>query len=132
MTVAGGFEYDYGTVDQYAPNSMTYPASFVEYTEEDGLDDVDGVIERTTRDAFVSFRVIAAGGSSAEEVANDIDADFTKLFADNFDTYRGLGLMEYAYQGRSIKYRLVDAYPVEVILNYRFKYRFQKASPFST
>lgn len=132
MTESGGYSFDYGSVNEYDPESRTYPATFTDYEAETAIPDADSVIERTSKYCEVVFRVIIGTSSDVDEDLNKVLGDFDEMFYNNFDgDLNDKGLIDYQYIGNTRAYRLTTARPAEISIVYRLKYRWLKSNPYS-
>lgn len=128
MSIAGGYNYNWGTINNRDPDSRTYPAGTIEI--EDELPFVGNhVLNKYTNDSTFIFKAIAENPADVGLVAGKLIDDFKKLIPTNFETYRALGLVEYEYMESKINWRLPVAYPFEVEIRFRMKYRQERTTP---
>lgn len=123
MTQAEGFSLDYGSINEYDPDSRTYPAIFYEYPEEESLDESFQVGDRYSQTTVLGFRVMMATGVDLEIITDRVIGDFNKLFAEFENDLKSNGLIDYSYIGTEKLKHEITAYPVGVQINYELKYR---------
>jgi hypothetical protein len=130
MTIANGYNFDYGSLDQFNPASRTYPAVFLKYSEETGLDEDEGSIgfyESMTR---MEIHVIAGANTDVDKHLFLTRSDFQKMFKDNQSSFSGNGMERAEYEGTEQRYNLTNAYPWEMILIYNLYHRRLKTNPY--
>lgn len=133
MTIAGGYSFDYGTVNQEDPASRTYPTTWIDFPDEVGAPIEEEVVEHQTAWNDVRFKVRIGTSSDVDEDLEKVNSDFRKLLATEFDdNLRVKGLCDYEYIGANRAYRLTVARPADIILIYRLRYRTKKLTPYST
>jgi len=132
MTIANGYSRNYGTVDQDTPASINYPAVWLEFPEDEPIDEDIEVIERDTVNLLTMFRVRINTASDLDEEMGDINADFSKMFADNLGALQIEGMIDYRYAGENTGYNLIAAHPADIVIAYNLSYRWQQKYPYQT
>lgn len=132
MTIANGYQYNHGSVNQYDPASRTYPASFLEFPDEEGADEDEEVIERYVTNTQLNIRTIVPTSANLDQDIQNVISDFGLMFHSNLATLQTKGLIVPDYLGSSVIYTLCTAYPAETITRWNLKYRRQKSDPYST
>jgi len=133
MSTGGGYNFDYGSVDDFDPETATYPAVFLHYPTEEYLSDDDdeeatiGFYESMTP---VDIEVMPESSVDLDKTLMQVRSDMTKMFYDNYNTLNGLGLKEAEYLGSRFNYRPVASYPTTILLNYLFHHRRLKDNPY--
>jgi len=132
MTIANGYSRNFGSVDEDTPANIVFPATWLEYPEDEPLDEELSVIERDTVYLGLMLRVWLNTAANLDEEMGEINADFSKMFADNEGDLQTEGLIKADYAGANKTFRLVTAHPAEIIISYILMYRWQKKYPYQT
>lgn len=130
MTIANGYKFDYGSIDEYDPSSRTYPAVFLRYNEETALEEDEGIIGFYEASTRLEIHVLAPVPADVDLKMLHVRTDFQKMFKDNWASLNGNGMERAEYVNSENKYRLVNQYPWEMILNYNLYHRRLKANPY--
>jgi hypothetical protein len=131
MSVAGGYNYNWGSFNNLDPQTRTYPAGVIEIESETTFTG-NHLITKYTNDVIIVFKAIPENPSDLGNVAGKLSDDFKRLIATNFETYRAIGMMDFEYENGQINFRLPNDYPIEVELRFKIKYRQEKLNPSST
>lgn len=132
MLNSNGYNFDYGSTDEFDPGSRTYPAVFLRYGEEIGVDEdaedsIVGFYEAVTK---LEIHVLAGSTSNLDQRMFLTRSDFQKMFKDNWSSFNGNGLERAEYEGSEQRYRLVESYPWEIVLHYNLYHRRLKNNPY--
>ncbi len=123
MSIAGGFNFDYGPVDIHRPADRVYPQVFLEYDAE-----TEGGVQaagHSTHALPVTFKVFMAK-------AADMDAEGGKFLDDikkMLNSFSGAGFLYYENERTKFTRRLVYAYPLQVEHTFDLVYRQDRANP---
>jgi len=131
MTIANGYSRDYGSVDEDTPANITFPATWLEYPLDEPLED-NLVIERDTVILPLMFRVWIDTAADLDEEMAEVNADFSKMFADNEGALQTEGMIKADYAGEETGYTLCAAHPSQTVIAYNIMYRWQKLQPYQT
>jgi hypothetical protein len=132
MTTANGYNFDYGSVDEYDPGSRSYPAVHLQWNEEDSPDNPERLAGYYEVFARLFIRVTPPTSNDLDKTMYLIRSDFDKLFYDNAEAFRVKGLGRAEPTASANEYKLISAYPTTILLSYLLHHRRQKASPYST
>lgn len=132
MTTLAGYNYTYGTVNQFTPASRTYPAVFISAVTEEVDGDEDVIINEYPKTAVVDIDVVIQSSTYIDRSAFLCRADFDKMFFDNRATLNAQGLVETKYIGSEKEYTLVNRYPVKIKLKYLLHFKVKKNNPYNT
>lgn len=130
MTTAGGYNYDYDNVNEQKPANKTYPNVILHVGTEEARDPEGEVINAYSLDAPVMFEVMVdTTVSSVREALQQVIEDFQRLFEDQDNTLRCLGLTIGDYGGSQKEYTHVRARPGKVTIQYEIFYRLKRTDP---
>lgn len=132
MTIANGYSRDYGSVNEYDPDSRSYPAYFTDAQLETGFIDESTVIDRYTVASPFTFRVMINTASDLDQQLDFIISDFGRLMASYKQNLQDLGMIEYEYTEYDFNYTNMQAHPAEIIHTWTIQYRRQKIEYFLT
>ena len=132
MTIANGYKFNYGSVDNFNPKTRTYPAMFLQWSEEENPDDPEQLAGYFVVFARLFIRVMPATSADLDKTMYLIRSDFNKLFYDNREAFRVKGLGKAEPTASANEYKLISAYPTTIFLSYLLHHRRQKLSPYST
>lgn len=132
MTIANGFSYDYGSIDEHDPSLRTYPAVFLLYNEETGYNEEENEIFKYTCSHELTVRVIGETGTDLDKIMLLYRSDFNKMFNDERETFEAIGMDEAEYLGSTANFRHVKAYPIVIDMRYMIHFNRQKKNPYLT
>jgi len=132
MTIDNGYNFDYGSVDDWNYTTRTYPAVFLDYPEEIGLDESNGIAAHYPCETPITFVVRTDTSSDLDKTMYLVRSDFNNMFSEYLTTLQSAGMKEYEYVDSEINYTLVKAYPTEIKIQYILTYRRQKNNPYLT
>lgn len=132
MTVSNGYNYDYGSIDDFDIDNLSYPIVYLKYPTENGLPEEDNEIQmyNITHDLMIS--VIAGTSSDLDKTTFLLRSDFNKMFAENREVLEAVGMDQAEYTGSSKAFRPVKATPVTINLNHTIHFSRQKKNPYLT
>ncbi len=128
------YNFAYGPVDVFDPAAWI-PARPQVFLEESGWDLTPGSqrVNSLAQSGLFTFRAIVPKGPGASDVEmNKVDSDIKRLMQALNESLRAAGMLPSSYQGTKKAYRLVDAYPGEVRVNYVLAWRQDRQNPEST
>ncbi len=132
MTIANGYEFDHGSIDEYTYSDKTYPDTELTHPVNENTDEEDEMIERYTQTTEIEIRTTIASSNDLDEDLYRVESDFGLMFDTNFTTFQTAGLILYNQIGSANQYTLVDAYPAVIITRWMLKHRRQKSNPYIT
>lgn len=132
MTVANGYNFDYGSIDEFDPDSRTYPAVFLQWNEEEDAEDEESMAGYYEVIARLFIRVMSETSADSDKTMYLVRSDFDKLFYDNTEALRVKGLRESRPAGSTNRFGSISAYPTTILLSYLLHHRRRKDSPYST
>jgi hypothetical protein len=132
MTIANGYKYNYGAVDEFNIASRTYPAILLRYTSETGLNERENELNKYTCEQQLQIVVIGEDKTSLDQTVFLYRADFNKMFYDFRDIFQAVGMGEAVYTGSEYSYKMIKNRPMEIVLRYTISYSRQKKNPYLT
>ena len=133
MAPGTGFNYDYGDIDDYYPASRVYPCVFINFPNEEGINEDANVVDKYTNDFNVAFKVIIAPAAVAVDTYLDkVEDDFKQMLAEQTASLRATGIIDYEYIDSERIYTNVRTYPAYITMNFKLRYRQQQTAPAST
>ena len=132
MSPLTGYTYDYGTVDEFAPESQTFPAVVLGYPEEQGLAEIDNQIGYITSQRLLEIRIWGNGDTDLDNVAFLYRADMGRMFDAYLPELQAAGMHDYQYQGSLYRYKAVNNNPVEIVLRFVIFFNRQRKDPYQT
>jgi len=132
MTTANGYQYNYGSIDEYIHDDRTYPAIFLEYPEEIALPEEENEIFKYTCAQDLTIKIISVTESDLDKLMYIYRSDFNKMFNDKRELLENVGMEESEWMGSVKAFRPVKAYPTEIELKYKIHFNTQKKNPYLT
>lgn len=130
MSVAGGYNYNYGPTDVFNPASRVYPQVFIRFPEEVGREVENEVINTYTADSEVEFEVIIDDTETYPDTMMDkIVEDFKRLLEADHDTLQTKGMIVADYLSNTREYTNVRERPGKVKILFNINYRVSKTNP---
>ncbi len=128
------YNFDYGSVNVWPPESRTYPATFVEFGTEEPVERGQRVAGYYTQDIPTLFRVRLPkhAADSVDYQAAKCVSDFKGLLENQHSTLQAAGMIKADLQSVIKIFRLVEAYPVEVRMVWNIQYRQRRDNVQST
>lgn len=130
MTTANGYNFTMGTVNQYTPASRTYPAVFINATEEELNEEDEEIAGFVHKTALLNIEVHLESSSVIDRMTYLCRSDFDKMFYDNYATINAQGLERAEYISSEKAYTLIAAYPAQITLRYRLHYKIMANNPY--
>ena len=130
MTIAGGYNYNYGPADVFDPASRVYPQVFIRFPEEVGREPEEEVVNQYVADSEVEFEVIIDDTeSTADEMMDNVVEDFKRLLEADHDTLQTKGLIVADYLDNVREYTHVRERPGKVTITFNLNYRVKRSNP---
>jgi len=133
MSVGGGYNFDYGDVDDYLPASRVYPAVLTRFPTQTAID--ADMVDKITHDTDIMFTVLFSSTETSTSRDDAIDKaidDFKRMFSAYLNTLRPVGMISYTYTGAERRYTLVAARPCEVDIKFKILWRQNRNTPSTT
>ena len=135
MAPGTGYNFDYGTIDDFYTSSRTFPSVLVSFTEENDIDEDSGLVDKIALSTPIMFTVQFSSTQTTTSRDDAIDKaidDFKRMFSVNLTTLQAAGLIRYAYTSAQRRYTLVTARPCEVDIRFILHWRQSRSTPSST
>ncbi len=132
MTIVNGYVFDYGSINEYEPDSRSYPAMFISYPEETGVPEEDNELYKYNCNQDMEIKIIGETQTDLDKTMFIYRSDFNKMFAANLDYLSGLGMETYEFLGSTYLYQNVKAYPIIITLTFNLVFNRQKKNPYLT
>lgn len=134
LTIANGYAYNYGSIDEYDPSSITYPAIEFTYSPDIYIPERSEYTGLGYYNVYTSIELCITGVTNIyiDKECMKIIADIQKMFRNELPQLQSAGMSEYRYTGSKIKYQLIAGYPFILLLNYDLYYRMSKNDLYST
>ncbi len=130
MSVGGGYNFDYGDVDDYLPGSRVYPCVLTRFPTQTAVD--ADMVDKITHDTDIMFTVMFSSTQTSTSRDDAIDKsidDFKRMFSAYLETLRAVGMISYTYTGADRRYTLVAARPCEVDIKFKILWRQNRNTP---
>jgi hypothetical protein len=132
MTIANGFNFNWGDIDDYIPASRVYPCSFLHFTDEIAIDEDSNTVDHYTNDFELTFETMINNTGAADANMDQCEDDYKHLMADLTTTLRAAGMIDYTYLSSERTYTNVRAHPGRLRVTFNIKYRQNQFTPSST
>jgi len=130
MTIAGGYNYNYGPADEFDPASRTYPQVFIRFPEEVGREVEGEVVNSYTADSEVEFEVVIDDTETYPDTMMDkVVEDFKRLLEADHDTLQTKGMVVADYIDNVREYTNVRERPGKVTITFNINYRVLRTNP---
>jgi len=134
MSVGGGYNFDYSTVDNRV-QARTYPAVLLSFPEAEGVLGDGLMVNKIATGTDVTFTVIFSSTETATSRDDAIDKgvdDLKRLFNAQLNSLQAAGLIDYDFKGEERRYTLTPARPAEVDVIFGLNWRQSRITPTST
>lgn len=131
MSVAGGYNFDYGPVDVVDPTARTYPQDFLGFQDEAPFGTQMAGYQTSAIPLTFTTLVPAADGSTADAQAEKALEDHKRLMEALLPNLQAAGLIDYEPVSATWTPRLVRAVPAELKTVFRLVYRQRRDNPAS-
>ena len=131
MTVVGGYNFNYDNVNEHDPSARTYPSVMTAYT--DSVGETTQMSNKYTSVLTAVFKVTVDNSADVDLLLSKVEDDFRKMFNDEYDNMRLLGLLPgLKNSGATKTYNLNKLRPGTISIPWDLPYRVSMDDPSST
>ena len=130
MSTGGGYNFNYSNVNEYRPNSKTYPAVKTMYPEDSFLDPDEQTVDSYTSDLTAIFEVTVDDTiANTRLYLSQVLEDFQRLLEADHDNLQDEGMIVADLLNDERQYFQVRKRPGKLIMEWEIKYRVKRSDP---